>query len=89
MSAIQPLGRPHGLQELVDEFPEWEIRLHGFSVTAVLRADPGINATQHPETGQPLPVRVTVMTNVLRDWRVQQDTAHCRMLRHSRGGSAT
>jgi hypothetical protein len=84
MSGIQPLGRSFRLQELIDTYAEWDISVHGFRVTAALRDDPGVQATANPETGKPLPVLVSVMASVLADWRVQQDTAHCRMQRHSR-----
>lgn len=83
MSDIQPLGRCFRLRELIDANPGWEITEHGYLVTASLKSDPSVHATADPLTGQPRPIPVPVMVNVLADWRAQHGTAHCRMGRYA------
>jgi hypothetical protein len=62
---------PWDLPALRAEFPEWEITLRDLTrVTAVLRADTWVRATEDP-------VSPRVMANVLRDRRIQE-TRHTR-----------
>lgn len=72
------LDEPFGYRDLVGRFPEWRIELHAYKVTAVLRSGAGPAYED--------PVAVSVMRDLLTEWRVQQGTAHCRMNRHAGPG---